>query len=140
MDERTVKEIAFKAHEGQMRKDGVTSYTCHCADVAARVDGGNAYYAAWLHDVLEDTNWTGDDLREAGVSDEVVEIVKLLTRESYESYQDYIERIAADPVARQVKRADLISNLADDPNRKQLIRYADALKRLIEIEIEKDNL
>jgi len=64
-----------------------------------------------LHDVVEDTDWTLERLREEGFSDEVLEAVDCLTHRGGESYQEFVERVRANPIARQVKIADLEDNM-----------------------------
>ena len=67
--------------------------------------------AAILHDTVEDTNWTLDQLRSQGYPDIVVELVSILTRVDDESYEDYIERIKNHPDAIKIKLADLEDNM-----------------------------
>ena len=67
--------------------------------------------AAVLHDVVEDTEWTLERLREAGFSDEVLEAVDCLTHREGESYQQFVERVRTNPIARQIKIADLEDNM-----------------------------
>lgn len=114
------------AHRGQFDKAG-RPYIGHPAHVAARVGGDAAKAAAWLHDVVEDTAITLDDLRAAGISDEVVEAVGLLTHEPGTPYMDYVRRIKANHVARAVKLADLAHN--SDLSRLPKVTEAD-LERL----------
>ena len=106
---KTAERIARRAHAGQVDKAGVP-YAHHPAWVAARVEGDDAKAAAWLHDVLEDTSLTADDLRRAGIPEEVVHTVEVLTHAEGESYQDYLERVARHPLAARVKLADLAHN------------------------------
>lgn len=67
--------------------------------------------AAWLHDVIEDTDATADDLRSSGVLPAIVEVVELLTRRSHVADNVYYERIRIHPAARAVKLADIDANL-----------------------------
>jgi len=67
--------------------------------------------AAVLHDVVEDTGWTLEQLREEGFSDEVLRAVDCLTHRDGESYQEFVERVQTNPIARQVKIADLEDNM-----------------------------
>ena len=66
---------------------------------------------AILHDVVEDSDWTFEGLREAGFSAEALEAVNGVTSRSDESYEQFIERAARNPIARQVKIADLEDNM-----------------------------
>lgn len=126
------EKIATEAHTGQFRKGGKVPYIMHPKDVAERVRSHDldAQVVAWLHDVIEDTDETEDSLREAGIPRELVDAIVLLTRTREMSYDDYIDRVSSSPLARQVKIADLISNLADRPSKKQIRKYAGALVRL----------
>jgi len=67
--------------------------------------------AAVLHDLIEDTPWTLDQLRAQGFTEAVITALDALTRRDGESYDDFIRRAAMDPIARAVKRADLTDNM-----------------------------
>lgn len=67
--------------------------------------------AAVLHDVVEDTDWTLEGLRERGFPEEVLSAVECLTRRAGESYEAFIERVRTNPVAQRVKIADLEDNM-----------------------------
>lgn len=67
--------------------------------------------AAVLHDVVEDTEWTLERLREAGFPQMVLEAVDCLTHREGESYEGFVERVRTNPIARQVKIADLEDNM-----------------------------
>ena len=71
----------------------------------------NAKIAAVLHDVVEDSAWTLDQLREEGFSEEVIHAVDALTHREGEEYMAYVARAAANPLARLVKLADLEDNM-----------------------------
>jgi (p)ppGpp synthase/HD superfamily hydrolase len=121
-------QIAYRAHKGRFRRDGVTPYIRHPGDVARRVGGDPiAVAVAWLHDVLEDSSFTLKDLLERGIPPEVVDAVYILTHRRDIKYEDYIAVIARHPVARKVKIADILSNLNDNPTDKQIEKYARAL-------------
>jgi hypothetical protein len=113
------------------RRGGGTAFD-HAHDVATRVRAGGASPEAvvvgYLHDVLEDTDLTAQDLRDRGFGDEVVSAVELLTHGRHERYADYAVRVAQNPLARRVKRADIASNLAGDPSAHAVRKYADALE------------
>jgi hypothetical protein len=74
-------------------------------------DSDVAKIVALLHDVIEDTDLTPDKLEEMGVSEFIVKSVVCLTRKSDESYDDFIKRLAPNPIAREVKIADLEDNM-----------------------------
>jgi (p)ppGpp synthase/HD superfamily hydrolase len=102
-------EIALRAHAGQKGKDG-SPYILHPLRVMTRVGTDEERIAAVLHDVVEDSDVTLDDLRQAGFSEKVLTTVKLLTHEEGVSYEDYVNRLKSDPMARRIKLADLEDN------------------------------
>lgn len=125
--------IAFEAHKGQTRRDGVTPYFTHLQAVVSRLPENDVVHAvAWLHDVLEDTDYTPEKLQELSIPDYVINYVMLLTKEKGESYDEYIEALKHVPIARQVKIADILSNLADTPTERQIVKYSKALLKLLE--------
>ncbi|WP_232333689.1 hypothetical protein [Agromyces laixinhei] len=118
------KGIAFVAHHGQLDQVGA-EYIDHPGRVAERFDALTEpvlVAAAWLHDVLEDSDVTAQDLLEAGVQPEVVEIVQLLTRDPDVADDAYYAGIRRHPVARRVKLADIDDNTA--PWRVRRLDYA----------------
>lgn len=110
------ERLATSAHEGQFDKAG-RPYIEHPRRVANRVwdvDGRPAAVCvAWLHDVVEDTDVTLDDLREAGFDDAIVAAVDALTRRDGEG-DAYYRRVAASELAMVVKRADIWDNTNAD--------------------------
>ena len=105
-------EIAMKAHKGQRDLDG-NPVILHPLTVALKGNNESEIVAGLLHDVVEDTDWTFDDLLEAGISPEVVDALRLLTHSKDETYMDYVQRIADshNPTAINVKCNDLEHNL-----------------------------
>ncbi|WP_302593571.1 GTP pyrophosphokinase [Faecalibaculum rodentium] len=103
------RSIAKDIHCGQLDKGG-QPYFLHVEAVADSVAGERQKAAAYLHDSLEDTNLTADDLRKYGVNQDVIRLIQLLTRGPGESYQDYIRRLSRDPEAGKIKLADLRHN------------------------------
>jgi (p)ppGpp synthase/HD superfamily hydrolase len=110
----TADEIAQRAYDGQLDKLG-RPYIAHPRRVAARLDTTHAKAAALLHDVIEDSPITADDLRAEGIPQVVIDCVLLLTRRDDVPADDYYRAIAADALARTVKMADLADN--SDPAR-----------------------
>ena len=124
--------LARQAHAGQYRRDGVTPYISHPEAVAAYFPHDPyAAAVAWLHDVVEDTDVTFRDIRDRGFPINVVVALGALTHMDDEPYQDYIERALADPLARRVKFADMLCNLADDPTEAQRLKYTKALAEFL---------
>jgi (p)ppGpp synthase/HD superfamily hydrolase len=108
--ETIAKRIATRAHQGQVDKAG-QPYIAHPEFVASQVTGDEAKAVAWLHDVIEDTSVTVNDLRAEGLPESVIEAVAILTKGDNESYETYLERVAANPLTKSVKLADLKHNL-----------------------------
>jgi len=106
--------IASLAHRGQVDKLGY-DYIDHPARVADAFDWLDepvAHCAAWLHDVVEDSDITAKDLLAAGMLPEIVEVVELLTRRDDVADEEYYRRIRQRPIALAVKLADLADNEA----------------------------
>lgn len=121
-------EIAARLHAGQADKGGAP-YILHPLRVMFRVASAEARAVAVLHDVIEDCGVTAADLRAEGFSAEIVESVVTLTRKDGESYDEFITRVARNPLAREVKIADLtenmdLSRLGREPNEKDRQRVA----------------
>lgn len=124
--------LAAVAHRGQFRRDGVTPYVRHPEAVAARVSGDPIGEAvAWLHDVLEDTEVTAEEMRQHGIPDEVIACVRLLTKTKDVDYEEYLASVKQDAVAKKVKIADMLSNLSDHPSERQILKYAKGLLVLL---------
>ncbi|MCL5271248.1 MAG: HD domain-containing protein [bacterium] len=103
-------EIALKAHRGQKDKAGAP-YILHPLRVMMRMEEPLVMIAALLHDVIEDSETSLDDLRQAGIPQEVIEAVTALSRRSGESYEEFVMRAGANVIARKVKLADLKDNM-----------------------------
>jgi (p)ppGpp synthase/HD superfamily hydrolase len=101
--------IAATAHEGQVDKAGMP-YVLHPLRMMLAVDTPEARMAAVLHDVVEDTAVTLEQLRVEGFPDVVIEAVEALTKRDGEDYEAFIRRVAPNPIARKVKLADLGDN------------------------------
>lgn len=102
-------EIAKEAHSDQYDKAGV-DYIQHPLYVASLVSSEKEKAVALLHDVIEDSSVTKEDLLLSGIDMEVVEAVSILTKNSNDSYQSYLERVKGNELARTVKLADLTHN------------------------------
>lgn len=130
--------IAKDAHKGQVDKAGV-DYIQHPLFVASLVEGELAKTVALLHDVVEDSDWTLEDLRMEGLPEEVVQAVGILTKKRNENYEEYILRVKQNPLARQVKLADLQHNsdlsrltTVTEIDRKRAEKYRQAIAFLSE--------
>jgi hypothetical protein len=102
-------QIAAQAHEGQKDKEGL-AYILHPLRVMSRVEGEESQIVAILHDVVEDTKVTLDDLRKAGFSEKILEAVQCVTHRKDDPYADYVVGCKNNPIARQVKLGDLADN------------------------------
>ncbi len=108
------KGIAFVAHRGKHDRSGAP-YIDHPGRIAERFDPVTEPVeaaAAWLHDVIEDTPVTAQELFEAGVLPAVIHVVQLLTRSPDVTPDEYYAAIRRDPIARRVKLADIDDNTA----------------------------
>jgi (p)ppGpp synthase/HD superfamily hydrolase len=131
--------IATDAHDGQIDKSG-KPYIGHPLRVMNRVEGEQERMAAVLHDVIEDTPVTADDLRAAGCPERVVTAVVALSHLPGEPQADYLARVAADAIAVIVKHADIADNTSparfaalDEATRARLrVKYDTALRLLDE--------
>ena len=101
--------IAKKAHAGQVDKADI-DYIQHPLYVASLVKTEQEKAVALLHDVIEDSDVTADDLLAVGLSNEVVTAVQILTKKKGQSYQEYLEKVKSNNLARIVKLADLKHN------------------------------
>ena len=102
-------EIAKRAHLGQIDKAG-EDYIKHPEKVASFVNSDEEKAVAYLHDVIEDTELTLEDLREYGFSKEVLEAVDVITKKKGQDYQTYLNSVKENKLARVVKLADLRHN------------------------------
>ena len=105
----TALKIAVEAHYGQRDKGG-RPYICHPLRVAAGCSG-KAKVAALLHDTVEDTSVTFEQLAELGIDEEILAAVRLLTHDKSVPYLDYVRQVKENPIAREVKLSDLRDNM-----------------------------
>lgn len=126
---------ATEMHRGQFRRDGTTPYINHPMDVARRVRerGGDerAQAVAFLHDVIEE-GATLHDLIQAGFDTDIINAVLALSKLNNIDYKEYLNLVKQNGLAREVKIADMLSNLSDDPTDRQIKKYAKGLAFLIE--------
>ncbi|AZG71549.1 GTP pyrophosphokinase [Shewanella livingstonensis] len=103
-------EIALKAYSGKQDKAGKT-YILHPLRVMAKMDTEYEMAVALLHDVIEDSDYTADDLLTQGIPPDVVNAVQLLSKVAGETYDQFIGRIIDNPIAIKVKMADIEDNI-----------------------------
>jgi (p)ppGpp synthase/HD superfamily hydrolase len=101
--------IAARAHAGKVDKAGAP-YIIHPLRVMLKMETSEERIVAVLHDVVEDSDTTLEDLRNEGISDVVVHAVDAVTMRTGESYDDFVQRAALNPIGRRVKLADLEDN------------------------------
>lgn len=102
--------LAVEKHRGQVDKAG-QPYILHPLRVMLQVTGETAQIVAVLHDLIEDTETTFEELRQQGFSEEVLTALEGVTRRDDETYQEFILRSGQNPISRQVKLADLQDNM-----------------------------
>ena len=129
-------ELAKQHHKGQTNKAG-KPYIEHPLRVMNQVESEEEKIVAVLHDIVEDTDISLNDLRNEGFSEEVVSAVECLTKQVGENYDSYIERISFNPLAVKIKLADLEDNRdltrlpqVTDMNLERLEKYEKALEKL----------
>ena len=101
-------KIAYAAHHGQTDYNGIP-YIYHPIHLAEQMEDEASCCAALLHDVVEDTNVTMEDL-EQEFPEEVIAVLRLLTHEKDVPYFDYVRNIKSNPVAVKIKLADIAHN------------------------------
>ena len=108
--------LAANAHKGQKDRND-EPYIMHPIRVMAQLWGYDERMVAVLHDVVEDTPVTLDDLRKAGYPDHIVGAVDAISRrkDAGESFSQYIQRVKKNPLATKVKIADLGDNCQPGP-------------------------
>lgn len=102
--------IAIKAHEGQKDKAGAP-YLLHVLRVMMSVEKMDEKTVALLHDVVEDSETSIEELTKAGFPKKILKAVELLTKTDKKPYEDYIQEIKNNDLARAVKLADLKDNM-----------------------------
>ena len=102
-------KLCFEAHKDQQDKSGLP-YVFHPFHLAEQMQDEVTCTVALLHDVVEDTEYTFEDLTEMGYPHQVIEALRLLTHDDAEPYLEYVARVKQNPVAAEVKLADLQHN------------------------------
>lgn len=103
-------QIAVQAHAGQKDKSG-GAYIFHPIRVMMRCTSTEAQIVGLLHDVVEDTPVTFEELEGEGFSKTVMEALRLLTHDPKVPYEDYIREIKVNHIATEAKLADLQDNM-----------------------------
>ncbi len=115
-------QLCFERHREQVDKCGIP-YPFHPFHVAESMTDEKTTCTALLHDILEDTETTKEELHDFGFPDDIVEAICLMTHEDGVPYLDYVRRIRTNPIARAVKISDLMHN--SDLSRLDTVTEAD---------------
>ncbi len=128
--------LIFEAHNGQLDKGGYP-YVMHPIHLAEQMDDEFSTVAALLHDVVEDTDITFEDLSKMGFPKEVIVALTLLTHKKDVPYLDYVSAIKKNEIAMKVKFADLKHNsditrieTYDDNAKERIAKYKEAIEIL----------
>ena len=108
LTEKALK-LCFEAHKEQQDKAGLP-YVFHPFHLAEQMEDESSVIVALLHDVVEDTDIRMEDLEAMGFQKEALEAISLLTHDPAVPYEEYLIPIKENPIARQVKLADLRHN------------------------------
>jgi len=126
------KDLAKKFHAGQKRWDGEDYFKNHLLVVGEMCSccwGPNEQVVGILHDILEDTACTREDLFKIGVNgagDNLIHAVDAITKNDDEEYDEYLARCGANKIARRVKKIDLrhnLSSLSDGEHKQRRAKY-----------------
>lgn len=130
-----------REHLFSVRRRGSTQLTAfdHSLNVYKSLSGycvpGERYYttviAAVLHDIFEDSNCTVEELLNIGLSNDEIEVIKLLTKTAGQNYDDYLKAIKNNKIATRIKIADMLNNLGDNPTKNQIKKYLKGLEYLM---------
>lgn len=128
-------QLCFEAHKNQVDKSGMP-YVFHPFHLAEQMCDEDTTVVALLHDVIEDTDYTLDDLTQMGFGKAVTDALFLLTHDDDTPYMDYVAKIKQNPIAKAVKLADLAHNSdstrLDTVDHKALLRK-EKYKKAIEL-------
>ena len=129
-------EIAVTAHKGQKEKSGAP-YILHPLRVMLSVESEEERIVGVLHDVVEDTPWTFDQLRDEGFSEAILAALDTVTIRENEDYSTFISRSADNVIGRPVKIADLRDNMdlsripqPTEKDHKRMEKYTKAMAQL----------
>ena len=131
-------KLCFQAHKDQTDKSGIP-YVFHPIHLAEQMTDEDTTIVALLHDVVEDTDYTLEDLAAMGFQPRVLDAIRLMTHDENVPYMDYVTKIRENPIARAVKLADLNHNSdlsrldhVDEKAKARVAKYAEAIKLLKE--------
>lgn len=128
------------AYQSEQKDKCGDSYILHPIRLALRLDNEIERAAALLHDIIEDTDCDYKTLKRHGITEEVIDIIKILTHKKEESYYDYISKIKSsnNTIAIKIKQLDLIDNMdlsrlnnITEKDLKRIEKYTEAFKMLL---------
>ncbi len=133
--------LAVDGHRGKEDKAG-SPYILHPLRVMFKMDTEDKMVAAVMHDLIEDTETSLDDLREYGFSTGIIEAIDSVTRRDGEGYEEFIDRAGLHPMGADIKLADLQDNMdmsrigfIGDRDINRLKKYHRAMARIKELEV-----
>ncbi|MDO4454688.1 MAG: GTP pyrophosphokinase [Eubacteriales bacterium] len=128
--------IAYHAHRDHVDKGGMP-YIFHPLHLAEQMDTEYSVITALLHDVIEDSDISLEDLKAEGFPEPILEALSLLTHEKQVPYLEYVQRLKGNELARKIKLADLTHNsdvsrlsVQDDSSRQRFEKYQRAIALL----------
>ena len=131
-------KLAYAVHDGQFDKGGVP-YIFHPIAVAEAMQTEDETVVALLHDTIEDCGITKEYLMAAGFSREVADAVYAMSKRDGETYDEYIARVKANPIAKKIKISDLNHNMdlsrlstVTDQAKMRIEKYKKALEMMNE--------
>jgi (p)ppGpp synthase/HD superfamily hydrolase len=104
-------ETALKFHRGQIKNGTGEEFILHVLRVMMKMDTKDEKISAVLHDIIEKSNCTLEELKQLGFSNKIINTVDALSKRKGEDYSDYIKRVKKDPDAVKIKIADLEDNM-----------------------------
>jgi (p)ppGpp synthase/HD superfamily hydrolase len=139
--------LMYENHKNQFDKSGIP-YIFHPWHVAEKMVDEDTTIVALMHDLIEDTNITIEEISSMGFNDKVVTALSLLTHEKNTNYFEYIEKLSKNKIARKVKISDLEHNMdltrlnevtRQDPKRiAKYKKYVESWKYLKKLELEEE--
>ena len=134
--------LCFEAHRDQTDKSGIP-YVFHPFHLAEQMDTEETTVVALLHDVVEDSDYTLEDLKEMGYPASVIEALALMTHDPSVPYMEYVKAISTNAIASRVKLADLKHNSdlsrldkIDEKALARVAKYATAIELLESVACE----
>ena len=130
--------ISFESHKNQTDKNNIP-YIYHPIHLAEQMTDEDSICVALLHDVVEDTDITFEDLEKEGFSKDIIDAIRLMTHDESVPYMEYIKLIKTNSIATVVKLADLKHNsdltrldVVDEKATKRAEKYKTAIELLLE--------